>query len=94
MIRFSYVKMFFLSLFHSTAMPGNDQSIVENVTGSQLGQKAVTKAAMFFIPKGGNVLFNKLGEPAARELFNIGVMGADHGLDEMRDSKTGPYREN
>lgn len=57
-------------------------------------EKVATKWIMSAIPTGGSKLAKKIGEPKIGEVINITTMGADKGIDVMRDSKSGPYREN
>ncbi len=62
--------------------------------GTLTAEKVATKVAMELIPVAGNKAFKTLGEPAAAEVLNAATVGADRLLDEMRDSKVGPYRNN
>jgi RHS repeat-associated protein len=63
-------------------------------SGNWDNKKAVTKGIMFVIPAGGDAAFKTLGVPAAGAAINGVSVGVDHLLDEMRDSKAGPYRKN
>ncbi|UMY66009.1 MULTISPECIES: RHS repeat-associated core domain-containing protein [unclassified Flavobacterium] len=61
--------------------------------GTLTAEKVITKIAVQVIPLRCNAAFKSLGAPAAGELFNLGTMGTDHLLDEMRSAKAGPYRD-
>ncbi len=75
-----------------TSIAGTVMDLANDSNNGKLTvEKAVTKGAMQLIPLGGKGIFKSLGSPAANELLNVGLMGADHMLDAMRDSKTGPY---
>ncbi len=62
--------------------------------GTLTTEKVITKGAMLGIPEVGGAAFKALGEPAAGKVINAATIGADRVLDEFRDAKVGPYREN
>lgn len=77
-----------------TSVTGTTMGLVDDANkGKPIVEKALIKGALYTIPFAGEAAFARLGAPAASGLFNIEVMGVDKGLDKMRDTKTGPYKE-
>lgn len=62
--------------------------------GNLTKEKFATKAAMLAIPEVGGAAFKSLGAPTAKNLFNLETIAVDKSLDLMRETKTGPYKEN
>ena len=62
--------------------------------GKLTTEKVVTKGAMSVIPMGGGKVAKQIGESRIEDVINITTMGADKVIDAMRDTKSGPYREN
>ena len=78
-----------------TSVAGTSMDLINDANnGNWSNEKVVTKTALQLLPLGGKQIFSKLGAPAAGELFNVGTTGADRLLDEFREAKVGPYREN
>ena len=88
-----------------TVMDIGDDVNNPNVTGAQVGEKIVTKAVMTAIPEvGGSALNSIYGKEAVKQIekvsgtlpakaaLNAISVGADHAVDEMRNSNAGPYR--
>jgi hypothetical protein len=62
--------------------------------GTLTFEKAITKVAMEAIPEVGGAAFKALGSPSAAKVLNVEVIGVDKSIDAMRETKSGPYREN
>jgi len=75
------------------SLAGTGLELAEDArNGNWSNEKALTKVGMELIPGAGDKAFKALGEPAAAEVINAATIGADRGLDALRDAEAGPYR--
>lgn len=79
--------------YASTA--GTIMGVVDDANKGKLTtEKVVTKGVMSVIPMGGGKVSKQIGESRIEDVINVTTMGADKVIDGMRDTKSGPYREN
>lgn len=74
---------------------GTAMELVDEANKGKLTtEKVVTKGVMSVIPLGGGKVAKQIGESRIEDVINVTTTGADRVIDGMRDTKSGPYREN